>query len=150
MCKVQSTFCGTLIDKVTANQDALTCFYLLHSTPMYKNTDAKTAEFQSRKRKSKRTGEGNKENSEYDGSLDESKSIDELPPLPGAVFENDGDLLVGATSPGLLPAAHNKAAVGFNVENQDELSDPRPHGNWNEDDTNEKEDGTIYSGKGKV
>ena len=87
MCKVRSTFCGTLIDKVTANQDALTCFYLLHSTPMYKNTDAKTAEFQSRKRKSKRTGEGNKENSEYDGSLDESKSIDELPPPPGAVFE---------------------------------------------------------------
>lgn len=50
----------------------------------------------------------------------------------------------------MLPAALNTSAVGFHVENQDELSDSSPHGNWSEDDTDEKEDGMIWSGTAKV
>jgi len=59
-----------------------------------KETNTKVTE--SHSKEIKRKDNSKKFDSEYDGSLDKSKSNgDELPPLPGAVFVSNGDLLRG-------------------------------------------------------
>lgn len=69
----------------------------------------------------------------------EYKSIVELLHKPEVVIEMI-ETSWGSNLSNDVSAALNTPAVGVNVENQNELSDSIPHGNWREDDTDVKED----------